>query len=1221
MRRHLGKRFGTGLLALVLALSLLPAGALAEETEGAVAEESSRETETLAEETPETPATPEEVPEVEEPSAPEEDRDGQTEPPASTPSTVPVSPNSPAEFTLTAGQEQYLSLTVKQSGFYTLSHTISVSDADCRLEVWNTDWENWQGLSEPIYVEAGIEQLAKFVLSWVPEQSQDPEQEQPSEPTPVTVSVSLQAFHFQELTLGKETAVTFENNAAYFSFTPPEDGTYLIKTSFGDASASGWLYVWNTETRDWGGSPEFFGEETRALAGSGNARRYLKLNINGGSSSETGAKITVSRFTEEVTSPSASAGAAKITDGFRASIPLTVKAPLGMDFHVGIEYKEDKIGSTITGRSSRWFNQNDVLIRWESLDIDTLPKTDYQYRAYVEFRNGETRKTVTEETWHSFRSGDAEFTALQTKESETFQGEGHFLFTPVKEGRYILSVTNCFNLRVWNRERLAWGYYAIEELQRHPFLLSAGDSLYIWADSNYSDIPDERGTITVSEFQSTVSEYSIEAAPPTDFQDSSAWLPVTGEVPFGSSFCICAEFNYTALDNSLFSGGGFIEGGRVSNSESEYLDQGIGLEVLPNMSYQCWVFLCGLDQYGQADKNNRLTDAVPVDFTTESLSSTPLELGAPETFRPENGRGKVLCFTPEEDGYYQIELSGSGEGELSPWSTGLNAWDYENGVTIGRQSSLNFSGFTGVPQYFLLALYEPAGGTAALTLTLSEFTPTVTSFSITTGEASTKTDAPGFSALVPAEVSAPMDRSFEVRLEVLRNGEYRHADSRWINRNGQEVQTVELILDTLPGQTYQYRVCLTAEDAAGSTGSTGETIYGQARSYTAPSFSPNTAVKLVLDKPVSGGGATGTQKESIFYFVPDADGPYQVTLDGGATLQRGVEGFWVRPDAAGSSNVFNMKKGKTEFFRLLGRASDGQCTITVSRFQSQVTDFSITSEAPQVDGLEVSIPVQARVPIGSNFVYGVRYGLDTNMVDRVSNSVRGSTTETLSYSFVFPVLPGKTYTYRVFLIDQTGYKEYLGPVQSFSTPAAESMTNLIQLETEPPTGTVSTGPKNCYTFCPKMGGTYCLCSDGQNGAVTVLYEDGSWEELYYGYEDAPPMTLRLAANTTIYLIHTEHRSNRASLWAEHQSLAAEYRGGTVTVTLDADAPGQYIFAVYDASHKLLSLSVKAKKSTGYETLTASLTGVSGNTAFVKVFTLDDEHHPAAPVQEITVPRT
>lgn len=133
MRRYLRKRIGTVLLALVLALSLLPAGALAEETEGAVAEGSSRETETLAEETPETPATPEEVPEVEEPSAPEEDRDGQTEPPASTPSTVPVSPNSPAEFTLTAGQEQYLSLTVKQSGFYTLSHTISVSDADCRL--------------------------------------------------------------------------------------------------------------------------------------------------------------------------------------------------------------------------------------------------------------------------------------------------------------------------------------------------------------------------------------------------------------------------------------------------------------------------------------------------------------------------------------------------------------------------------------------------------------------------------------------------------------------------------------------------------------------------------------------------------------------------------------------------------------------------------------------------------------------------------------------------------------------------------------------------------------------------------------------------------------------------------------------------------------------------------------------------------------------------------
>lgn len=720
-----------------------------------------------------------------------------------------------------------------------------------------------------------------------------------------------------------------------------------------------------------------------------------------------------------------------------------------------------------------------------------------------------------------------------------------------------------------------------------------------------------------------MSEPSIQVEASTDSWNFYERLRVTGEVPFGSSFCVCADYTYTALDDSGFSGGGFMEGGQVFNSESEYLDQNISLEVLPNMSYLCWVFLCGLDQYGQADRNDRLTEDVQVTFTTEDLAFTPLKLDAPETFKPENGQAKALCFTPEKDGYYQIKLSGGDEGELLPWNAERGIWDYENSVSIGRQSSLEFSGSTGSPQYFRLNLYAPDESTAsALTLTVTEFTPTVTDFSVTTGEANRETEIPGFSAWVPVEVEAPMESSFVVGLEVLRDGQFRQMVSRQISQTKQEHQTVEFLLDTLPGQTYQYRAYLTTEDA--NNGS-GKTVYGQSRSFTADAFSPNTAVELVLDKETSG-DAAGSQKEAVFYFTPDADGLYQVTLNGGDALRRGEEGFWTRH--AGSSHVFEMKRGVTEFFCLSGRASDGQCTLMVSRYEpSPDIRFGAYTEKGKQDGLELSVPVKVSAPIGSAFRWGVRYCLGETMTDDVlgeeSRRVSGSTAESASETFTIPVLPGRTYTYQAFLWDlSAGGKLYTGEAHTCTVPSAEEMgDSIIVLDPENSSGTAPTGPKNCYSFCPKEEGTYCFFSDGMEGDLTVLLEDGEWREFYYGYENAPPMTLYLKANTTVYLIHTERRSNSASLMVKRQPLTAVYTGGSVTVSLETSQAGNYIFAVYDASDKLLSLAVKPKESTDFETLTASLTGVSGGTAYVKVFTLDSAYRPVDPVEQLKVPRT
>lgn len=1112
-----------------------------------------------------------------------------------------LTPGTPVSFQLTGGQSAQFSLGEGLTGFYQLSCAVTSETTEytsSSLSVQkNGSWEpHYEG--NPLYLDG--QRYGMITLN------------APSEVS-AACTVSLSQYPMTTLSLSAPAQLNATGHH-YLAFAPEQPGLYKLtfRRAGGSAGtdADGYVNQWSAAAQNWEGGGSISNGFTYLLSPKENETCYLGVSIY----QDCSYSVTVESYTA-VTAPVVRSGEVGISNSLQAVVSVTVELPDGYEaqqVYAGIEYTVDGVIQT-NGCGSCTGN-----LWTQSCYFDLLPGKTYTYRAYMEILDdgGSGRPVIWEEGSHTYTAAAVQPVQLEiggNTVSYALDAPSKLLaFTPTEDGRYTFTTSGLDSLAFWDAAGARWDYADTSLASTKK--LEAGETLYIQAKPSYTD-----GTVTVAQFTATVTEFSIKAAQPNNPQNFQASIPVTAAVPIGSSFQIGAILNGVDLPPHTL---------QMLEHESESCNAAIWLPVLPDKTYTVTPYIERINpNTHQAIAGSRVTGD-EITFDTGSFTTVPLAVSRPQTLTVTSSE-TVCSFTPAEDGYYQITVTGAdtAAGFLEYWqyaenSDAVGEWvgkDYFSGSKTVRLSAK-----AGIPQYFKLRTDSPAG--IGFQVEIAPYTSTVTAFAVSTG--SVQEAIPGFTASVPVEVDVPLGKYCKVSLEVLEdNGRwYSVGASYGISGAEGEHQTRTLTLETFPNTTCTYRAVLVPTDSNGRELSGAAYVYSQQKQFTSSAPSAEQTPELT-----EGQTHTGVFQSNNLYFTftPPSDGAYKITVTGDVWSMyigtSGGSGWQFYPLSAGEPATVKME-GR-QYIRLSG-AWKGSYSIQVSKVVSTVTGFTVTSGEAAVseNGLELQVPVTVTAPIASRYSCIVDYypGGDRSQYLSVDSNVQSSSEETMHFPLSLPVYPGKSYTYSAGVFDQDA--------REYHEETTEHTVSIPALKTQPAamsegTSTSPSAGKTAYSFTPGSDGNYLFTVTGDSGTLTVIKADGTWLRLHY-YENAysgdsrMDINVQLPAGQPAYVI-LEERSTTAQASVTVRSTALSARpddsGGNIVVTMEAEQAGRYIFAAYDREGKLLACAVKDKAAAGTEILTAGL-NARGDLwgEYVKAFLTDGAGRPLSPSERTPV---
>lgn len=1106
-----------------------------------------------------------------------------------------LTPGTPVSFQLTGGQPAQFSLGEGLTGFYQLS--CEVTDATEGISFSfslqkNGSWEpHYEG--NPLYLDG--QRYGMITLN------------APSEVS-ATCTVSLCTYNMTQLPSSGTTQLT-TGGSHYLAFAPEQPGLYKLtfQRIGGSAGtdADGYVNQWSAAAQNWEGGGSISNGFTYLLSPKENETCYLGVSIY----QDCSYSVTVESYTA-VTAPVVRSGEVGISNSLQAVVSVTVELPDGYEaqqVYAGIEYTVDGVTQT-NGCGSCTGN-----LWTQSCYFDLLPGKTYTYRAYMEILDdgGSGRPVIWEEGSHTYTAAAVQPVQLAIGENAVqcaLDAQSKLLsFTPAESCRYTFDISGFFSFAFWDAQNAVWDYFSGTEAAVKN--LEAGETLYIQAKPSYTG-----GTVTVAKFTATVTDFSIAASQPDYLQDFRADIPVTAAVPIGSSFQMGAMLN--GVDSSYII--------PKLNYESESCNETIWLPVLPDKTYTLTPYIERINpNTHQAIAGSRVTGS-PITFNTGSFTTVPLAVSSPQTLTVTSSE-TVCSFTPAEDGYYQIAVTGADTA-----AGFLNYWQYaENSDAVGEwvdkayfsgSKTVRLSAKAGIPQYFKLRTDSPAG--IGFQVEIVPYASTVTAFAVSTG--SVQKAIPGFTASVPVEVDVPLGKYCKVSLEVLEdNGRwYSVGASYGISGAEGEHQTRTLTLETFPNTTCTYRAVLVPTDSNGRELSGAAYVYSGQNQF--KSSAPSEAQTPELTE---GQTHTGVFQSNNLYFTftPPSDGAYKITVTGDVWSMyigtSGGSGWQFYPLSAGEPATVKME-GR-QYIRLSG-AWKGSYSIQVSKVVSTVTGFTVTSGTAAVseNGLELQVPVTVTAPIASRYSCIVDYypGGDRSQYLSVDSNVQSSAEETMHFLLSLPVYPGKSYTYSAGVFDQDA--------REYHDETTEHTVSIPALATQPAamsegTSTSPSTGKTAYSFTPGSDGNYLFTVTGDSGTLTVIKADGTWLRLHY-YENAysgdsrMDINVQLPAGQPAYVILEERSTTQASVTVRSTALSVrpDYSSGNLTVTMEAEQAGRYIFAAYDREGKLLTCAIRDKTTDAAETLTAELKTRGGE--YVKAFLTDGAGRPLSPSERTPV---
>ena len=347
----------------------------------------------------------------------------------------------------------------------------------------------------------------------------------------------------------------------------------------------------------------------------------------------------------------------------------------------------------------------------------------------------------------------------------------------------------------------------------------------------------------------------------------------------------------------------------------------------------------------------------------------------------------------------------------------------------------------------------------------------------------------------------------------------------------------------------------------------------------------------------------------LVFTPPESGGWYHISASGSYAMDYFVEGdnAWY----SGQDDYMYFQDGRAAFNCKIpaGRQmcisiislEEADCTVSITRLESSVTDYVVDAPALTEDGDGVlRATVSAAVPLGSSFTLGVEYGPNGSALTNVSEDFTGWRTDSAQAAFRLNVRPGQSFTYRAFVRDagteETVYSETrTAEVPPFSGALLPEGTRTLTLERNE--------TRSFYSYTAETAGTYVFRIDGPDGVLTCW--DRGWTNRQFTSNGAV-VTVPLDPGETAYFTLRAYSPGEYHLSTSFTGKSRTQDANGFVWSFVPEVDGLCFAAVYDEDGKMLS--VRRETMTAGERCTVSAPVQAGQ-ATMKVFQVSETMVP------------
>ena len=675
------------------------------------------------------------------------------------------------------------------------------------------------------------------------------------------------------------------DNSKQLVFTPTASGYYKFTVDCETLSGyTGYfsLYQWDEDDGYWSYIRDTMGGGSMLLQLNAWETAYFSLTgyipMSGSPEGVWDVSVLIEPYTDTVTEYQPYIASYDSTDPFNLKATAAVKAPLGSDFTLYLDYKLQ--GGSLSSYSTSFYSYYEAEDAIYMSAIPSVPGKTYQVRSRVIDKNTNLESASG---WTTIRMPSVTGPQISLGEELTLTAEPecstYCIFTAPKQGTYYLS---CETLSSYGGAK----YCRATDTEATNFAadsavaieLGKGETLYIGVHTYYGSTGTYRvairqvGAVTGSnDLNNRIGTFEVTAQLPD--QDTQYELGIE----YYGSTCGSQE-NPLRVTRSGY-GKGIVTDNFTTDIYPGYVHYRAVL-ILPETGEK----LCGIWEYC-SQYEYQMTPSVQ-------------RLSKDSTVSVDAPADQCLSFDANDEQWYELTVTGQ-KGTFYYWNTEKSCWDGV-GLSSGKAKSVKVKGMGWQTLYFWLS------GTGSTEVSVAAYQGSQTFFGAITGNSS----AGSFSATLKGRVIHPFGTSFKAGIVYGTSKD--ELNYVWQTYKDVQAEAADLSFDvfTMPGQTYNYRAVLV--DAA-----TGDQYYGDWKTFRTASGNAGS---------LDANDLSDSSDSSVYRFTATEDGLYTVTATGSeGTLQTWLDGAagWTETvfDSETRFASLTLQKGDTVYLRQQGLGS------------------------------------------------------------------------------------------------------------------------------------------------------------------------------------------------------------------------------------------------------------------------------------------------------------